>query len=297
MRSSRLLLLIPLIGCSLPAPDPPRAEFLVGDASTTYWVKAGPHGISARTSPLILTRADNRFYEVYVGEVTRSYEDAIFIREPIYRRDLLSGSSELLFEDTRISAWEKSYLQGNPDARLLDPEDDTFEDVSIAATGESEILAVAGPYLLFERWSTLEREDFQEADSARSAIDIRSGQSISLSAVVRDTAVMGVGAEKEAEGLRWRHSGYEVVARWDEERSETAIILRSKRGHEWPLGYVDSRLPRIFWLDEPKVDKRLRAALVTAFEEARADDAETHLVKDPRSDRSMAALTLVALRR
>ena len=297
MRTSRLFLLIPLIGCSLPAPDPPSAEFLVADASTTYWVKAGPRGISARTSPLILTHADNRFYEVYVGEVTRSYEDAIFIREPIYRRDLLSGSSELLFEDTRISAWERSYLQGNPDARLLDPEEDSFEDVSIAATGESEILAVAGPYLLFERWATLEREDFQEADSARSAIDIRSGQSISLSALMRDPAVLGVGAEKDAKGLRWRHSGYDVLARWDEDRSETAIILRSARGREWPLGYVDSRLPRIFWLDEPKVDKRLRAALVTAFEEARADDVETHLVDDAGSGAAPAAAKLVALTR
>ncbi len=278
MRSSRLLLLVPLLGCSLPSPEPPAAEFLVADGSTTYWVKSTRHGISARTSPLILTNADNRFYEVYVGEVTRSYEDAIFIREPIYRRDVLSGDSELLFEDARISAWEKSYLQRNPDARLLEPEEDSYEDVAVAATGESEILAVAGPYLLFERWATLERDDFQQADSARSAIDIRSGRAIPINALVRDTAALGAGAEKDAKGLRWRHAGYDVVARWDEERNETAIILRNMRGHEWPLGYVDSRLPRIFWLDEPKVDKRLRDALVTAFEDARADDVDTYLV-------------------
>ncbi len=279
MRSFRLLLLIPLLGCSLPSPEPPTAEFLVADASTTYWVKSTRHGISARTSPLILTNADNRFYEVYVGEVTRSYEDAIFIREPIYRRDVLSGNSELLFEDGRISAWEKSYLQRNPDARLLEPEEDSYEDVAVAATGESEILAVAGPYLLFERWATLEREDFQQADSARSAIDIRSGRTIPINALVRDTAVLGAGAEKDAKGLKWRHAGYDVVARWDEDRSETAIILRNLRGHEWPLGYVDSRVPRIFWLDEPKVTKPLRDALVTAFEDARADDVDTYLVK------------------
>ena len=296
MRSSSLLLLIPLFGCSLPAPEPPDAEFLVADASTTYWVKSNRRGISARTSPLILTHADNRFYEVYVGEVTRSYEDAIFIREPIYRRDLLSGASRLLFEDSRISAWEKSYLRGNPDARLLDPDEDSFEDVSVAATGESEILAVAGPYLLFDRWATLEREDFQEADSARGAIDIRSGQAIPLTAIVRDSVTVGAGAEPDERGLRWRHGGYDVLARWDEKRNETAIILKNPRGHEWPLGYVDSRMPRIFWLDEPEVDKRLRAALVTAFEEARSDDVETHLVDD-RRPQELAAARLVALTR
>lgn len=279
MRSSGLLLLIPLIGCSLPAPTPPRAEFLVADASTTYWVKSGPRGISARTSPMILTNAGDRFYEVYVGEVTRAYEDAIFIREPIYRRDLLSGDSKILFEDSRISAWEKTYLKRNPEARLLADEEDTWEDVSVAATGESEILAVAGPYLLFDRWATLERETFTQADSGRTAIDIRSGKSIPLNTLARDTAALGGGAVKDDDGIRWRHRGYDVLARWDDDRDETAIVLRDRRGREWPLGYVDTRLPRIFWLDDPGVDGKLRTALVTAFEEARADDAETHLVR------------------
>lgn len=279
MRSLSLPVLLFVAGCSLPDADPPHAEFLVADASTTYWVKSSPRGISARTSPLILTNADNRFYEVYVGEVTRSYEDAIFIREPIYRRDLLSGDSQLLFEDTRISAWERSYLEGNPDARLIDPDDDSYDDVEVAATGESEILAVAGPYLLFDRWATLEKNDVHQADSARGAIDIRSGKAIPLNALVRDTSALGAGGEKTETGVRWRHSGYEVLARWDEKRSETAVILRDLRGHEWPLGYVDSRLPRIFWLDEPRVTKQLRTALADAFEEARADDAETYLVR------------------
>ena len=295
MRSSLLVVLIPLMGCSLPAPEPPAAEFLVADGSTTYWVKSSRHGISARTSPLILTHADNKFYELYVGEVTRSYEVAIFIREPIYRRDLLSGDSKVLFEDARISAWEKSYLQRNPDARLLEPEEDSFEDVALAATGESEILAVAGPYVLFEQWATLERDDFQQADSARSAIDIRSGRSIPISALVRDTAVLGAGAETHGKDLRWRHAGYDVIARWDDDRSETAIILRNRGGREWPLGYVDTRLPRIFWLDEPKVDKTLRDALVTAFEDARADDVDTYLVN--REGGRAAAPQMVAYTR
>src|SRR5688572_465694 len=134
MRYPAWLVFVPLIGCSLPAPAPPSAEFLVADASSTYWVRSGPRGIHARQSPLILTNADDRFYEVYVGEVTRSYEDAIFTREPIYSRDLVSGQSRLLYEDKRISAWEKSYLSGNPHARLLDPDEDGTEAVTIAAT-------------------------------------------------------------------------------------------------------------------------------------------------------------------
>ena len=280
MKSPRWLLLVPLIGCSLPAPTPPSAEFLVADAGSTYWVRSGPRGISARTSPLILTSANNRFYEVYVGEVTRSYEDAIFVREPIYSRDVLTGSKKLLWEEGKVSAWEKAYLTRNPSARLLDSEEDG-DFVTEAGTAEADILAVVGPYVLFEHRAILDRdEEVQEQDSSRGAIDIRSGSSVTLDALVKDTSILGAGAVREKGRVRWHHSGYDVIARWDEERGESAMILRDLRGHEWPLGYVSSRLPRIFWLDEPRVDVKLRAALANAFDEAQAEDVDTQLVSN-----------------
>ena len=159
------LVFLPLLGCSLPVPAPPSAEFLVADAGSTYWVRSGPHGVSARTSPLILTSANNRFYEVYVDEVTRSYDDAIFTKEPIYSRDLLTGQKKLLWEEGRVAAWEKAYLNRNPGAHLLDPEDEGSDDVAVSASGESDILAVVGPYVLYDRRVVLERENFQASDS------------------------------------------------------------------------------------------------------------------------------------
>jgi hypothetical protein len=280
MKYPRWLVFLPLVsGCSLPVPTPPSAEFLVADAGSTYWVRSGPHGVTARTSPLILTSADNRFYEVYVGEITRSYEDAIFTKEPIYARDLLTGRKKLLWEDSKVAAWEKAYLTRNPQARLLDPDEEGSDDVSVAATGESDILAVVGPYVLYNRRVTLERDNFQAADSSNDAIDIRSGTSIALDAMVKDTSILGVGAVREADRVRWRHSGYDVIARWDDDRGESEMVIRDLRGHEWTLGYVDARLPRIFWLDQPRVDQKLRSALVTAFDDARSDDIDSQLVK------------------
>ena len=282
MRYPALLLIVPLIGCELPAPTPPSAEFLVADASSTYWVRSGPRGISARTSPLILTSADNRFYEVYISEVTRSYEDAYFTREPIFSRDLLTGQRKLLYEETRVAAWEKSYVAANPDARLLDPEDEGSDEVSVAATGETDIIAVAGPYVLYNRRATLERDEVQKTDSSRGAIDIRTGAAVALNALVKDAAILGAGGVRRGNEVRWRHGGYDVVARWNSETAETQVFLRDLRKHEWPLGTVNTRLPRLFWLDAPKVDMKLRTALVSAFEDARADDVETQLVKRNR---------------
>jgi hypothetical protein len=62
------------------------------------------------------------------------------------------------------------------------------------------------------------------------------------------------------------------------------MVIRDLRGHEWTLGYVDSRLPRIFWLDQPRVDGKLRSALVSAFDDARADDIDSQLVKAESSE-------------
>lgn len=286
MRYRILLTLIPLIGCSLPSPKPPAAEFLVADGSSTYWVTSGPNGVSSRTSPLILTTADNRFYEVYVDEVTRSYEDAIFTREPIYSRDLLTGRKKVLFEDNKVTAWEKMYLTGNPQARLLDPDEDGSDDVSVAATGESDILGVAGPYVLYNRRITLEKSNFEQSDSSRGAVDVRSGETVPITALVRDTSILGAGGVREGNIVRWRHAGYDVIARFDADRAETLVALRDLRGHEWPLGYVDSRLPRIFWLDEPRVDPRVRTALTHAFENATESDADEQFASRRSKDQS-----------
>jgi len=277
MRFSRLLL-IPLIGCTLPEPAPPSAEFLVADASSTYWVHSTPRGITARVSPLILTRADDRFYEVWVDEVTRSYENAVFTGEPIYRRDLLTGDSTLVAEDGRVFAWEKLYLERNPNARLLSPDEDTDDDVGFAASGEVDILGVAGPYVLYDRRLLVERSDYQQADSSRGAVDIRSGKAVPLSKLARDSAALSAGSVREGAGTRWRHSGYDVVAEYDTARAETEVVLRDQSGHKWVLGYVDSRLPRVFWLDEPAVDPKLRVALAAAFDDARSEDDGTQLV-------------------
>ena len=89
--------------------------------------------------------------------------------------------------------------------------------------------------------------------------------------------------------MRWHHSGYDVIARWDDDRNESQVVLRDLRGHEWPLGYVGSRLPRIFWLDEPRVDPGLRRALFTAFDDARSDDLKRSSSKLPHALRVVAS--------
>ncbi len=278
MRKLCWLLILPLCGCALPAPAPPSAEFLVADGSSTYWVKSGRTGIHARVSPLILTKADGRYYEVFVGETTRSYDDAIFSAEPIYRRDLVTGDSSLVWEDGKITAWEKAYLARNPTARLLEPGDDPNDDVTLSATGEADILGALGPYLLYTRRSTLENANMERGDTARGVIDMRVGKPVSITVLVNDTAALAGGGIREHDTVRWRHAGYDLVARFDSTRGQTQMVIRDVNRREWTLGYVDSRVPRIFWLDEPRLDARVRTAIAHAFEGALSDEETSQLV-------------------
>jgi hypothetical protein len=63
-----------------------------------------------------------------------------------------------------------------------------------------------------------------------------------------------------------------VIARFDTARAQSEMMLKDKRRHIWKLGFVNSAVPRIIWLDEPRVDSKIRTALAHAFEGAISDD-------------------------
>ncbi|HUQ18947.1 MAG TPA: hypothetical protein VM099_04975 [Gemmatimonadaceae bacterium] len=278
MRPRTWLIALSIVGCKLPEPQPPAAEFLVADGSSTYWVTSSKGGIHARVSPLILARANGHYYEVFVGESTRSYDDAIFSAEPIFRRDLVTGDTTLLWQDPKITAWESVYLSRNPSARLLDPDEGDEDAVSLSATAESDILGVVGPYVLYTHRSMIQNADIERADTARGIIDVGHGKSVSMSALARDTTSFTGGGTRVNGVTRWQHNGYEVVARFDTARAQSEMMLKDKRHRVWKLGYVNSALPRIFWLDEPRIDARVRTALAHAFEGALSDDDFSQLV-------------------
>jgi hypothetical protein len=269
----------------LPEARPPAAEFLVADGGSTYWVTSGPTGIHARVSPLILTRAGGRYYQVFVSEQTRSYQDAVFSAEPIYRRDLVTGDTTLLWEDAKISAWEKVYLSRNPSAQLVDPGDDSDDEaVALSATGEADIVGVVGPYVLYSHSSTIESSEMEQADTARGILDVGLAKPVGVSALASDTASISGGGVRERDFIRWRHAGYDVLSRFDSTRRQSEMMLRDSRNRVWKLGYVNSRVPRIFWFDEPRVDARVRPALVQAFEGALSDEETSQLVAAPRRE-------------
>ena len=51
----------------------------------------------------MLGHYDKRFFELYAAEQDQSYYDALLVGERLYRRDLITGDSTMLFADTAVS--------------------------------------------------------------------------------------------------------------------------------------------------------------------------------------------------
>ena len=258
-------------GCALPPPPPPIAEFLVSAGDQTYWVRSDNSGLRIRGSPLILARTGGKYYEIFVTEIDRSFPKALLSGERIFRRDLASGDSTLIYDDTAVVHLAEQYHLDHPHAPLLGPDDDPDDDVDITAVGETDVLNVLGPYVAIEHRLSIERADeHDQDDTTRAVIDLRNGKPVELDRMLRDPSVQEAAGEGGMVNRRWKHDGYDVVSRYDTAHKMNALALRDRRGREWKLGLVATSFVQIFWLDKPRVDAQTRHALARAFNDATA---------------------------
>jgi hypothetical protein len=256
-------------GCALPPPPPPDAEFLVSAGDQTYWVRSDNSGLRIRGSPLILARTGGRYYEIFVSEIDRSFPKALFSGERVFRRELATGDSTVIYDDTTIVQMSDAYHQQHPRARLLGPDDDPDDDVDVSAVGETDVLNVLGPYVALEHRMSIERaDDTGGDDTTRAVIDLRNGKAVAFDHMLRDTTVQEAVGEGGLVNRRWRHDGYDVVSHYDSAHKANTLALRDKRGREWRLGLIGSTYVQIFWLDRPRVDSKTRHALSRAFNDA-----------------------------
>jgi len=269
MRYTAALSVVLAGACALPPPPPPTAEFLVSAGDQTYWVRSDQTGLRIRGSPLILARTGGRYYEVFVVEIDRSYPKALFSGERVFRRDVASGDSAMIYDDTTIVRMATEYRQRHPNAPVLGPDDDPDDNIDVSAVGETDILNVLGPYVALEHRLSIERaDDHGQDDTTRAVIDLRDGKPVALDRMLRDSTVQEAAGEGGLANRRWRHDGYDVISHYDSTHKANALAMRDRRGREWTLGLVSSSYVQIFWLDKPKVDARTRHALSRAFNDA-----------------------------
>jgi hypothetical protein len=153
------------------------AEFLVSGPDSTFWISTTSGQVSMRGAPLTVARVDDRFYELYAADDDRSYSNALLVGERLYRRDLITGDSVVVFSDTTVSHIAAIYARTHPDERPLAPDEETDGDPSTSATAELDILDVFGPFLSYEYHVDIKLP--QRAPwhtTRRGVLDLRSGK-------------------------------------------------------------------------------------------------------------------------
>ena len=214
-----LLLVAVLGGCSTERTAPPRAEFLVGAGDSIYWVHSDGNRVSVRGSPLLLARFGGRFYEVYVTDDDRSYYDAVLVGQRLYRRDLVTGDSMLVFQDSMVAAVERAYRNVHPDDERLRPDEEGSERPRTTATAELEIVGLHGPWLSYEYHADLDIESGLESHTVRrGVIDLRSGREASVAVLFGDTTARRI----VAEGRRAFEDAIDSVLSSHDDRAERA---------------------------------------------------------------------------
>lgn len=167
------------------SPPPPSAEFLVATQDSTFWVRTDPTGIRVRGAPLSLAKFDGRFYEIFLTDDDRSFEDALLVGLRLYRRDLLDGDSAVVFEDTIVPRLARDYARNHPAAHPLAPDEDSDDDPPTQALADLEIVDVHGPYLSYEyHVDVTSRGADPWHATRRGVLDLRTGRSLRVSDLV-----------------------------------------------------------------------------------------------------------------
>jgi hypothetical protein len=188
-----LALLLTLAACGRPAatdvPSPPTAEFVLAAGDSSFWVTSENGTVRVRGAPLDLVRVEGRLYELYVSDDDRSYGDALLVGQRVYRRDLMTDDSLLVYQDTIVPRIARLYARLHPDDAPLGPQDEESDDPAWTATSTLDLDEVTGPFVSYSLHADVERDDAPLwHTSRRGVLDLRRGGSATLLAVAGDAS-------------------------------------------------------------------------------------------------------------
>jgi hypothetical protein len=180
--SRRLLPLILIAACSrAPQGPPPHTEFLVANVDSTFWVTSDARGIRMRGAPIVLARDAGRFHELYVADDDRSFYDAIFVGQRLYRRDLISGDSTQLLSDGEVADMAERFAVEHPNERPLAADEEGAQNPRTSAMAELHLLDLHGPYASFEHLTDIDIRGGSSRHAAHGGvIDLRTGEEKSV---------------------------------------------------------------------------------------------------------------------
>ncbi len=164
-----------------PSAPPPAAEFILAAGDSAYWVTTGASGVHVRGAPIELAQLGQRFLEVYVVDDDHSFEGADLVGQSVYRRDLRSGDSTLVYTDSLVPALARQYAREHPDERRLRPDEDGADDPELRASATLEFSATHGAFVSFTLHTDVERAGAAFWHTSRNGVlDLRTGKLATL---------------------------------------------------------------------------------------------------------------------
>jgi acyl-CoA hydrolase len=168
-------------------PVPPRTEFILEAGDSSFWVRSDADGVRVRGAPIRLARLDGAFTELYLADDDHSYPDAIITGQRLYRRDLRTGDSAVVFDDTTITGIARWYAQQHPSELPLGPDDELPDEPGLSATSDLVPLGQFGRFLTVSYTADLESSGADNWHlSRRWVIDLRAGRPATLAEIVGD---------------------------------------------------------------------------------------------------------------
>ncbi|MEP6732250.1 MAG: hypothetical protein ABJE10_16510 [bacterium] len=191
-RTRAFLLLLPLIvGCrdvsrsSTRQPPAPAAEFVLAAGDSAFWVTSDSAGIRTRGAPIELAQYGGRFFELYVVDDDHSFQGADLVGQSVYRRDLRSGDSVIVFTDSLVPQLAREYASTHPDDHPLETDDEPDDDPELRATATLDLGVAHGPFVSYSLHTDVERaREPLWHSSRRGVLDLRTGRPATLSDVV-----------------------------------------------------------------------------------------------------------------
>lgn len=208
----RLVLPLLLVAACARAPKgpAPRAEFLVANADSTFWVTSDARGIRMRGAPLVLARDAGRFHELYVADDDRSYYDALFVGQRLYRRDLITGDSTELLSDGEVAAMADRFAREHPGERPLGADEEGAENPRTSAIAELHLMDVHGPFASFEHLTDIDIRGGSSRHAAHGGVvDLRTGEERSVRDLFGDAEERRIVPLAEA---AWRNARDSLLA-------------------------------------------------------------------------------------
>jgi hypothetical protein len=223
-RSGTVSLILSLLSLLSPAacaprsgsPAAPPADALVITADSSYWITSDRKGLRMRGEPILISRVDGRFRELYVADDDRSFYDAVFVGQRLFERDLVRGDSSELLADSVVPRLAREYALAHPREEPLLADEEASANPRTTATADLEILDVHPPYLSYEYHSDVDvsaaRGGTDRHASRRGVLDLRTGKSESVAALFGREAGDRAIAEAAAE---WDSARDSILARRD----------------------------------------------------------------------------------